>query len=106
MRELKTRTVLLLGRQPPADWDALVGGLARGDELVILSLGYPVSPPQHTVLLRAQEIAAELGAWFDALLVTSTREMLEVLQSDDAVHIAARGLEERRLRRFLTANAR
>jgi hypothetical protein len=106
MRDSKTRTVLLLGRRPPVDWDALAGGLDRGDELMVLSVGYPVTPRQRSVLLRAQEMAAELGVWFDALLVTSTRDMLAALQPNDAVHIAADGLEERRLRRLAETSAR
>jgi hypothetical protein len=106
MRELKVRTVLLLGRRPSAGWDAVVGGLKTADELVVLSLGYPVTPPQRAVLLRAQEMAAGLGAWFDALLVTSTSDVLSELRPDDVVHVAAGGLEERRLQRLLETNAR
>jgi hypothetical protein len=103
---LKIRNVLLLGRRPSDGWDAVVGRLESDDELIVLSLGYPVTPAQRAVLLRAQEIAAELGARFDALLIISTRDMAAVLQPNDAVHIAAHGAEERRLRRAFQASAR
>lgn len=97
MRDLKTRTVVLLGRRPPVDWEHVAGGLGPDNELVILSLGYPVTAAQRQVLLRAQEIAARVGAWFDAILVTSTNDMFAALQPDDEVHIVAAGLERRRL---------
>jgi len=105
MRDLKTRTVLLLGRRPSVNWDRVAGGLRQDDELVVLSLGYPVTAAQREVLLRAQEISAEVGAWFDALLVTSRNEMLLQLLPDDDVHVAANGREARRLRSALAASA-
>lgn len=101
MRDLRTRVVVLLGRRPSVDWDAVRGGLCRDDELVVLSLGYPVTGKQRGALLEAQELAAEAGAWFDALLVTSTNEMAAALQPGDEVHVAAAALERRRLRNRL-----
>jgi hypothetical protein len=76
--------------------------LGEKDELVIRSLGYPVTVAQRAILLRAEELAAEVGAWFDATLVLSTEEMLSGVRRDDSIHVAARGLEARRLRKALT----
>ncbi len=97
MRELKTRTVVLLGRRPPSMWDELRTVLHRNDDLVVLSLGYPVSEEQRSWLLAAQELAAEIGAWFDALLVVSPRELVTHLLPGDDVRVAASGREARRL---------
>ncbi len=101
MRILKTRTVLLLGRRPAVSWNRVRDGLRRDDELVVLSIGCPVTGAQRTALLEAQTLAERVGAWFDALLITSTKELLSALQPDDEVHVAARGFEGRKLRRAL-----
>jgi hypothetical protein len=101
MKVLKTRVVVLLGRRPSVRWDDLGAGLHRDDELVVLSLGYPVTGAQHAALGRAQDLAEHTGAWFDAILVTSIRDVLGVLRSNDHVHLAAGRFERRKLRRVL-----
>jgi hypothetical protein len=101
MKDLMTRTVLLLGRRPSVEWDALRAALRRDEELVVFSLGYPVSAGQRGALLRAQDLAEEVGAWFDALLVTSTQGMVDLLEPEDVVHVAARGRQGKRLRAAL-----
>jgi hypothetical protein len=101
---VSTRTVVVLGRRPSFAIDGLRAGLRENDELVVLSLGYPVTAAQRGVLLRAQDLAAEVGAWFDATLVLSTDEMLERVQTEDQVHVAARGSRGRRLRKALAAS--
>jgi hypothetical protein len=102
--KVTTRTVVLLGRRPSLAVDELRADLRENDELVILSLGYPVTASQRGILLRAQDMAAEVGAWFDAILVLSMDEMLERVRTDDQVHVAARGSRGRRLRRAVAAS--
>ncbi|HEX9124445.1 MAG TPA: hypothetical protein VF984_13985 [Actinomycetota bacterium] len=101
MKVLKTRVVLLLGRRPSVRWSDVRSGIRRDDELVVLSLGYPVTSAQHAALDQAQSLAERTGAWFDAMLITSVREMLAVVRPDDRIHLAAGRLERRRLRRVL-----
>jgi hypothetical protein len=98
---LATRKVLVLGRRPAVRWDDLRIGLRKGDELVIVSLGYPVTKAQRDALFRAEGLAERAGAWFDALLVTSTNEMSATVRAGDDVQVAARGFEGRRLRAAL-----
>lgn len=104
MRVVSTRVVLLLGRRPSVPWSDVRAALHPEDELVILSLGYPVTGAQHAALDRALGVAEHTGAGFDALLITSIREMLGVLQPEDRIHLAAGRLERRRLRRVLAGS--
>lgn len=99
--KVATRTVVLLGRHPSLTVDDLRTNLRQNDELVVRSLGYPVTATQRDLLLRAQDLAAEVGAWVDATLVFSIEAMLDGVRPDDTVHVAARGLQGRRLRRAL-----
>jgi len=99
--KVTTRTVVLLGRKPTIAWNGVRGSLGEGDELVVLSLGYPVTAAQRAALLAAQDLAEATGAWFDAVLVLSTAEMLRLVRTDEPVHIAARGREARRIRSVL-----
>jgi hypothetical protein len=103
MRDLVTRTVLLLGRRPAVRWDDLRTNLRKDDLLVVLSLGYPVTRAQREALLRAEGLAELAGAWFDAQLVLSTTEMFASLAPRDDVRVVARGREGKRLRAALEA---
>jgi len=101
MKDVKTRTVVLLGRRPSVRWDGLRSRLHKYDELVVLSIGYPVTAAQRVALLKAEALAAQASAWFDALLVTSIQEALNVLEPDDEVSVAVRGRKGRYLRAAL-----
>jgi hypothetical protein len=97
MKALRTRTVVVLGRRPALVWDEVRAGVREAGELLLLSLGYPVSAGQRRAFTRAQELATELHASFDALLVTSVREALGSIRPDDEVMVAARGRERKQL---------
>jgi hypothetical protein len=101
MMDLVTRTVLLLGRRPAVRWGDLRIGLRKGDELLIVSIGCPVTKAQREALFRAEGLAERAGAWFDAMLVTATTELSATLRAGDDVQVAARGFEGRRLRATL-----
>jgi hypothetical protein len=101
MKDVRTRTVLLLGRRPSVDWGRLRDTLRSGEDFVVLSLGYPVTAGQRAAVLKAEALAAEAGAWFDALLVTSVQEVLNAVGPDDEVSVAARGRQGKYLRSAL-----
>jgi hypothetical protein len=101
MKAVATRTVLILGRRPSVSWNEVRRGLRRGQELVVLSLGYPVTAAQRHALLRAEEISGETGAWFDARLITSMSDMVAALGPGDEVIMGVRGRMGRSLRGFV-----
>jgi len=101
MRDVATRTVVILGRRPTVQWNEVPNGLRKGEELVVLSLGYPVTAAQRQALLRAEKIAAESEAWFDAQLVTSVSDMVTALKPEDEVIVGVRGRMGRSLRGFV-----
>jgi hypothetical protein len=101
MKDVATRTVVILGRRPSVRWNDVRKGLHKGQELVVLSLGYPVTAAQRQALLRADEVAAETGAWFDARLVTSMSDMVTALEPEDEVIVGVRGRMGRSLRGFV-----
>jgi hypothetical protein len=106
MKDVTTRAVVILGRRPSVRWDRVRDKLQEGQDLVVLSVGYPVTRAQRQALLRLQDLAAEVGALLDAQLVTSLRELLGALEPDDSVLVAARGRLERTLREALPAASR
>ncbi len=105
MKAVQTRTVMLLGRRPSVNWEEVRDGLRPDGTLVVLSLGYPVTAGQRTVLLEAQQLAADAEAWFDGLLVTSIQEMLAAVRPEDEVLVAARGRERKQLSAALAEEA-
>jgi hypothetical protein len=103
MKHVATRTVVILGRRPTVRWDEVRAKVRDSRELVVLSVGYPVTNAQRQALFRAQDLAAGLGALLDAHLVTSTSELLAALRPEDEVVVAARGRMRRALRAMLPA---
>ena len=101
MKDVATRTVVILGRRPSVRWNEVRNGLRKGEELVVLSLGYPVTAAQRQAFLRAEKIAAESEAWFDAQLVTSVSDMVTALKPEDEVIVGVRGRMGRSLRGFV-----
>jgi hypothetical protein len=101
MKDVATRTVVILGRRPSVRWNEVRKGLRKGEELVVLSLGYPVTAAQRQALVRAEKIAAESEAWFDAQLVTSVSDMVTALKPEDEVIVGVRGRMGRSLRGFV-----
>jgi hypothetical protein len=99
-----TRIVVLLGRHPSTGWEPSGDlGLRKDDELVLLSIGYPVTAAQREAFLRAQDLTAAAGAWLDARLVTSIDEALQAIEPGDEVLVMACGREGKRLRAGLAA---
>ena len=96
------RWVFVLGRSAVLDVeDVATRAAAQHAELVLLSLGYPVSPKQDAVVQAALREAADHQVWFDAVLVPSPKRFGEYVHAGDEVTIVASGSERRKLDRAL-----
>lgn len=97
--ETSARVVFVLGRKTELD----VGELAEAavaSEVVILSLGFPVSAEQRRVIDAALALAAGSRVALDLVLVTAVSELRE-LASDAHVVVTGSRRERRRLYRSL-----
>jgi len=70
-----------------------------GGELVLLSLGYPVSDEQQSTVTQAVALVAETHGGLDAVLVPDVEEVPRHLLPDDSVALFARGQERRAIER-------
>jgi hypothetical protein len=95
------RTVLVVCRKltdPPQLYpDDLDGSMG----VVIITVGWPMTPVQSTVVEQALEIARERKMAFDAFLVGSIAEGLEVVDTRDRVLFAGDRREGKRIVRGL-----
>ncbi len=98
------REVVVLGRHGSFDVDAATRrSAAEGTRLVLLSLGYPVSPRQGAVIDEAIHRASELGIWLDAELAPTPGDVARALRPAEPVTFEVSSQERTRLRRALTA---
>jgi hypothetical protein len=95
------RTVLVVCRKPteaprlyPDDLDGSMG-------VVVITVGWPMTPVQSSVVEQALEIARERQMVFDAFLVGSIAEGLEVVDTRDRVLFAGDKREGKRIVRGL-----
>ena len=96
------RRVFVLGRHAELDVRAEAGrAVEEGRQLVLLSVGYPVTPAQDAVVQDALHVAHDLRLWLDAILVPSSKDLADLVGSDEEVTVVARGAERRRLERAL-----
>ena len=65
--------------------------------LVLLSLGYPVTPAQERIMDQAFALAEEFRVHLDVQLVTRLDELPELLEEGDEVAVLSSGLEYLRL---------
>lgn len=94
------RSVVVLGRTPRVlgDPDQVVDAAAeRRAEVLLLSLGYPVTSLQQSFVARAVDRAIEAGVPLIAEIVTGTAALGRMVGSTDAVEVSARGRERRRI---------
>jgi hypothetical protein len=68
---------------------------------VLLSLGYPVTEHQRTVVSAAMDLIAETNTGVDAILVPDVADVPAHLRAEDTVAIVASGLELRRIERVV-----
>jgi hypothetical protein len=79
-----TRTVVLLGPDGGGDVAALAAAVAaRGDALVVLATGWPVTPAQQEVIHEAMRAAADLRLTFEAHLLPTEEELEDHLLAGD-----------------------
>ena len=94
------RTVFVLGT---GGLDGVVGFIERaarlGGEIVVLSLGYPVTDEQQACVAGAIAIAAETHGGLEAVLVPDVEDVPRQLHPDDSVAVFATGLERRTIER-------
>jgi hypothetical protein len=97
------RTVLIVGRNatdPPQLYpDDVDGSMA----VVVITVGWPLTPTQSGVVDQALALARERRVVFDALLVASTEEGLDVVDTRDRVLFAGDRREGRRIVKSLGA---
>jgi hypothetical protein len=95
------RTVLILGT---GALDA-IGFIERAagleGELVILSLGYPITEEQEASVAAAIAMVAETHGGLDAVLVPDVEDVPRHLHPDDSVAVFASGLERRTIERVV-----
>jgi hypothetical protein len=101
------RRVFVLGRKATLD----VGAEARraaadGAELLMLTVGYPVTATQSSAIEEGARLAVDLRFPFDAVLVTDRRSLSEHLQPFEHVVVVAEGRERSALDRLLRSHVR
>jgi len=94
------RTVIILGT---GVLDSVVGFIERaarlGGEIVVLSLGYPVTGQQQASVEQAIAVVAETHGGLDAILVPDVQDVPRHLLPHDSVAVFATGLERRTIER-------
>jgi hypothetical protein len=95
------RTVLVVGRHlaeaPRLYPDDLSGSMA----VVVITVGWPITPAQSAAVDQALALAREHKVVFDAFLVSSIGEGLEVVDTRDRVLFAGDRRESKRITRGL-----
>lgn len=91
------RTVLIVGRNetdPPQLYpDDVAGSMA----VVVITVGWPLTPAQSIVVDQALALARDRRVVFDACLVASMAEGLDVIDTRDRVLFAGDRREGRRI---------
>jgi nucleotide-binding universal stress UspA family protein len=97
-----SRRVYILGRQDELDVEEAARRAASdGVQLVLLTLGYPVTTTQRTAVERALDLTMQLRLSFDAALAPSLAEAAVLARPFETVALVASGSERKRIRRAL-----
>lgn len=99
----RPRRVFVLGRKGTfGDLDAQARAAAMDEvPLVLLCVGYPVTPQQQIAVAEALQLSVELGVWFDAISLARPEDALAHLRPGDEVTVRAVGRQRRRLESLL-----
>jgi nucleotide-binding universal stress UspA family protein len=96
------RRVFVLGREQVLDVEPEARrAAADGSELVLVTVGYPITDAQDDAVRAAVRLAGELGFNLDAVLATTPGKAAKEVGRADAVEIVATGKERKRLERAL-----
>lgn len=99
------RRVFILGRKGTFDVGTEVRrAAADGAELVLLSVGYPVTAEQSSAVEEGARLAVELRLPFDAALVMNREGLAKHVRSADQVTVVAVGRERKVLEHSLTVS--
>ncbi|HEU4354376.1 MAG TPA: hypothetical protein VFT27_02190 [Actinomycetota bacterium] len=99
--ETSTRVVFVLGRRTRLGAPEIEAAAADASEVVVLSLGYPVSRAQRRAVDAALALAARLDVRMDAILVVTTAELADAISQSDKVIVTGSRGERRRLHSHL-----
>ena len=98
------RTVLILGQDADPGAIGFVERAARLEgEVVLLSLGYPISEPQQALVATALALVAETHSGLDVVLVPDAADLPRYLVPEDRVAVFASGMERRTIERVVRA---
>lgn len=97
-----TRVVFVLGRRTRLDARSIEASSATASEVVVLSIGYPVTRAQRRVVDSALGLAGRLGVTVDAVLVTSPADLPDLVAEDARLVVTGSRGERRRLERLLS----
>jgi hypothetical protein len=94
-----SRIVVVLGRDPAVDIDALVRqAWKENHELVILNLGWiPLSHEQQRISDTALEAAGRGLILLEEKLVYDPADVPGLIRADDRVHLAMSPMEQKRM---------
>jgi hypothetical protein len=95
------RTVLVMGRHVTEAPRLYPGDIAGSMAVVVITVGWPLTPAQSLAVEHALELARERRVVFDAFLVGSIAEGLEVVDTRDRVLFAGDRREGKRIVRGL-----
>ena len=96
------RTVLVVGQDADPGAIGFIERAARPEsEVVLLSLGYPISKNQQALVSAALALVAETHTGLDAILVPDAEDLTSCLQPEDRVAIFASSAERRAVERVM-----
>lgn len=97
-----TRVVFVLGRRTRLSASSIETSAATASEVVVLSIGYPVTRAQRRAVDSALGLAGRLGVKVDAILVTSPTDLPEFVGEGGRIVVTGSRGERRRLERLLS----
>jgi hypothetical protein len=100
--QAETRVVFVLGRRTRLDARSIEASSVTASEIVVLSIGYPVTRAQRRAVDSALGLAGRLGVTVDAVLVTSPTDLPDLVAEDARVVVTGSRGERRRLERLLS----
>ncbi|HEX5949607.1 MAG TPA: hypothetical protein VFZ96_01285 [Actinomycetota bacterium] len=96
-----TRVVFVLGRRTTLGAREIETTSADVSEIVVLSVGYPVSRAQRRAVETALQLAVRLNVRMDAVLVVTGSDLAGAIRPADRVVVTGSRGERRRLRSSL-----
>ena len=97
----RVRVVFVLGRTTSLDARDLAASVDSASEIVLLSVGYPLTAAQRRAVDGALALAPHLDILVDIQLVTTPRDLPGMVGTGSRVIVTGSAREQRRLRRSL-----